>query len=227
MEHTVSGVGVLDKSVAVLSAVADAATPRSLGDLVSSTGLPKATVHRLAVALESHGLLRRDGSGAFLLGLRMIGLGRAATEAWPVVDVARAPVGELRRETGESAQLYVREGEERVCVLSLESGHELRTIVAEGARLPVGLGSAGRVLSGEPSTSGWVASLGERAPGVGSVSAPVVDGHGQVVAAVGVSGPLERLGGDPGGRYGDAVRRAAERISAGLIQGIKVRPTRP
>ncbi|MEO6989024.1 MAG: IclR family transcriptional regulator, partial [Aquihabitans sp.] len=191
------------------------------------TGLPKATVHRLAVALESHGLLRRDGSGAFLLGLRMIGLGQAASSMWPLADAARPILEDLRSRTGESAQLYVREGDQRVCVLSLESAHELRTIVAEGVRLPIGLGSAGRVLSGEPSRSGWIASLGERAPGVGSVSAPVVDGHGRVVAAVGVSGPLERLGGDPGGRYGEAVRRAAERISAGMIQGISGRPTPP
>lgn len=227
MEHTVSGVGVLDKSVAVLGAVADAAASQSLGDLVSATGLPKATVHRLAVALESHGLLRRDGGGRYLAGLRLIGLGRAAAEAWPVVDVAREPLDELCRVTGESAQLYVREGDERVCVLSRESGHELRTIVAEGARLPVGLGSAGRVLSGVSSPSGWTVSLGERAPGVGSVSAPVLDGHGLVVAAVGVSGPLGRLGGDPGDRYGAAVQRAAERISAGLVQAVRGVPTLP
>ena len=43
-----SGVGVLDKSVAVLDAAAHA--PVGLGDLVELTGLPRATAHRLAVA---------------------------------------------------------------------------------------------------------------------------------------------------------------------------------
>ena len=51
MEHSVSGVGVLDKSMAVLGAVADAEGPTSLTEVVAATGLPKATAHRLACAL--------------------------------------------------------------------------------------------------------------------------------------------------------------------------------
>jgi len=47
-----SGVGVLDKSVLVLEAVEGGAT--SLASLVERTGLSRATVHRLAVALEVH-----------------------------------------------------------------------------------------------------------------------------------------------------------------------------
>lgn len=227
MKSTVSGVGVLDKSVAVLGAVADAAGPVSLSHLVATTGLTKPTVHRLAVALEAHGLLRRVDGSRYVAGLRLIGLGRSAAEAWPVVDVARDPLAVLCRETGESAQLYVREGDDRVCVLSLESDHELRTIVAEGARLSLDVGSAGRVLAGEVPASGWTASRGERAPGVGSVSAPVRDGKGQIVAAIGISGPLDRLGPDAGGRYGEVVRRAAEDISTGLAEGVRGVPTRP
>ncbi len=225
MEPTVSGVGVLDKSVAVLEAVAEAVAPVSLGELVATTGLTKPTVHRLAVALEAHGLLRRVDGARYVAGLRLIGLGRSAAAAWPVVEVARDPLAVLCRETGESAQLYVREGDQRVCVLSLESDHELRTIVAEGARLPLDVGSAGRVLVGEIPAAGWTASRGERAPGVGSVSAPVRDARGQVVAAVGISGPLDRLGPEPGGRYGEAVRSAAEHISAVLAEGVRGAPT--
>lgn len=56
---------------------------------------------------------------------------------------------------------------------------------------------------------------GERAPGVGSVSAPVVV-DGEVVGAVGISGPLGRLGDDPGPRYGPAVLRAARSVAAAL-----------
>lgn len=213
MEHTVSGVGVLDKSMAVLGAVADADRAVSLRALVTVTGLTKPTVHRLAVALEAHGLLRRDASGSFLLGLRVIGLGQAASSMWPLADAARPILEDLRSETGESTQLYVREGDQRVCVLSLESAHELRTIVAEGVRLPLDVGSAGRLLQSGSSPAEWTASVEERAPGVASVSAAVVV-EGTVVAAVGISGPVGRLGNDPGPRFGPAVARAAARISA-------------
>ncbi|MEI8257320.1 MAG: helix-turn-helix domain-containing protein, partial [Deltaproteobacteria bacterium] len=45
--------------------------PRSLHDLVADTGLSRATTYRLAVALEAHGLVRRDEEGRFTLGLRL------------------------------------------------------------------------------------------------------------------------------------------------------------
>lgn len=213
MEQTLSGVGVLDKSVRVLDAVAESAGPRTLGELVEATGLPKATAHRLASALEVHGLLRRDRDGRYLLGVRLIGLGRAAAEDWPLAEAARPALEELRTVTGESVQLYRRDGEHRVCVVSLESPHELRTIVPQGSRLPLGLGSAGRILAGEDDGRAWTASVGERAPGVSSVSAPVrVDGR--LVAAVGISGPVGRLGEHPGDRHGAAVAAAAAAIGA-------------
>jgi len=129
--------------------------------------------------------------------------------------VARPVLERLRDDSGESVQLYVRDGDERVCLVSLESRHELRTIVAEGARLPLAAGSAGRLLRGEPVDGSWVASVEERAPGVASVSAPVLVG-GAVVAAVGISGPVERLGRHPGDDHGPAVTAAAERIGTAL-----------
>lgn len=213
MEQTLSGVGVVDKSVRVLDAVAESTGPCTLGELVDATGLPKATAHRLAAALEVHGLLRRDRDGRYLLGVRLIGLGRAAAEDWPLAEAARPALEALRDATGESVQLYRRDGDHRVCVVSLESPHELRTIVPQGSRLPLGLGSAGRILAGDAEAEAWTASVGERAPGVASVSAPVVvDGH--LVAAVGISGPLGRLGDHPGDRHGAAVARAANAIAA-------------
>ena len=184
-----SGVGVLDKAVLVLDAVAAAPAPCSLADLVNTTRISRATAHRLAVALEEHRLLRRTADGRFALGLKLVTLGRASAADWPLGQVARPALEALRDATGESVQLYVREGDQRVCVISLHSGHELRTIVDEGARLPLGRGSAGRILAAEPLTDGYLASTGERAPGVGSVSAPVRVGD-DLIAAVGISGPL-------------------------------------
>ncbi|MDP9419402.1 MAG: helix-turn-helix domain-containing protein, partial [Actinomycetota bacterium] len=160
MEPSVSGVGVVDKSVSVLAALED--RPMALGDLVTATGLSRPTAHRLAVALEAHGLVRRDDDGRFALGLRLVALGRAASDGLSLVEAARPALVTLRDETGESAQLYVREGDARVCLASLESLHGLRTIVRVGATLPLDRGSAGRVLRGEPDAlvRGWAESVG-------------------------------------------------------------------
>jgi DNA-binding IclR family transcriptional regulator len=111
-------------------------------------------------------------------------------------------------------QLYVRDGDGRRCVASLDSPNELRTIVAVGSVLPLDRGSAGRVLADPAATGrrGWVESVEEREAGVASVSAPVRSADGAVLAAVSVSGPVGRTTRQPGRRYGEAVRAAAEGI---------------
>lgn len=242
-----SGVGVLDKSVTLMEAVRGGA--RSLAEIVESTHLSRATAHRLATALEAHGLLAREAPGRWRLGLRLLALGSAAADSLSIRESARPALADLRERTGESAQLFVRAGDARVCIEVAESARELRTIVPPGATLPLTAGSAGKVflawapeaesarlineaaaltpatpvdpdaLRGELASirrRGWAQSVGERERGVASVSAPVLDSAGGILAAVSVSGPIERTGRSPGRRYAPAVKSAARAIEAAL-----------
>jgi DNA-binding IclR family transcriptional regulator len=217
LDSRISDVGVLDKAVSVLRAVAGARTA-SLPDVVAATGLPRATAHRLLLALEAHDLVRRYDDGRFVLGFALIALGTAAADAVPLAAAARPALAALRDDTDESVQLYVRQGDRRICVASLDAPHELRTIVPVGAALPLDRGSAGKVLRDDPviTPHGWAESVAEREVGVASVSAPVRDGTGAVVAAVSVSGPIERITRQPGRRYGKAVAAAAARIESAI-----------
>jgi DNA-binding IclR family transcriptional regulator len=194
---------VLDKAVAVLDALGPG--PMTLSDLVDATGLPRATAHRLAAALEVHAFVGRDGDGRFQLGPRL---------AQPALQIVARPALEVLRDaTGESVQLYVRRGDQRLCIDALESPHGLRTIVPVGALLPLDVGSAGRVLREDRAAleRGWAESVEERQKGVASVSAPVYE-EGRVAAAVSVSGPIERTTRAPGRRYAKAVVAAARAV---------------
>ena len=218
-----SGVQTLDRSVAILDAIARQG-PCTLADLVAETGLARPTAHRLAVALERHALVVRDGDGRFRLGARLVGWGAAAGAAPALVEPARGVLQRLSADTEESAQLFVREGDQRVCVAMHERASGLRDTVPLGAVLPLTKGSGGRVLLAwaddrdrfdvdpgvlaEVRRLGWAATIGEREAGVASVSAPVRLGE-HVVAAIGVSGPAARLGADPGSRFSGAVLAAA------------------
>jgi DNA-binding IclR family transcriptional regulator len=221
VEQTLSGVGVVDKVVAVLGALEGG--PASLAELQAATALPRATAHRLATALETHGLVRRGDDGRFILGLRLVALGQAAGDGFPLAALARPVLLALREQTGESVQLYVREGDGRRCVASLQSPHALRWIVPEGALLPLDRGSAGRALT--TTSARWEASVEEREAGVASVSAPVRDQSGLTVAAVSVSGPIERLSRQPGDLFGAAVESAAEQIEQALRASAPARST--
>jgi len=225
---SVSGVGVLDKSVAILDALATRGA-LSLAGLVDSTGIARPTAHRLAVALESHGLVGRDTSGQFRLGVRLAAWGNAAIAAGGLAEAAAPVLAELRDATGESAQLFVRDGDQRVCIAAAERQSGLRDTVPVGAVLPLDRGSGGTVLRAWIDGSrhaelvrvrkrGWAESVAEREAGVASVSAPVFDNNGAVRAAISVSGPIDRLGREPGRRFAKAVVAAARDLEqrAGL-----------
>ena len=144
----------------------------------------------------------------------------------------------LRDITGESVQLYRRDGMQRVCVSSAEPPSGLRDTVPIGARLPMTAGSGAKVLAAwaDPGTQravladavygertllevrrrGWAQSVAEREPGVASVSAPVRDSSGAVVAAVSVSGPIDRMGRRPGARWAADLLAAAEALQSRL-----------
>lgn len=232
-----SGVGVLDKAVRVLDALE--AGPSSLASLVESTGLARPTAHRIAVALEHHRMVSRDAQGRFVLGARLAELASAVRED-PLLTVAGPVLTRLRDTTGESAQLYRRQGGARICVAAAERASGLRDTVPVGAALPMTAGSAAHVLlawedpdklhrgvrnaqfdAGTLSAvrrRGWAHSAAERESGVASVSAPVRGHGGRVVAAVSISGPIERLGRSPGRLHAEAVATAGEHLSEALRQ---------
>jgi DNA-binding IclR family transcriptional regulator len=217
----------LAKYVRLLDLLA-AKGPMTAGEIVSASGMARPTVYRLLANLETLGLVRRDPSGCVRLGLRLVRWGQAALDL-DVVQVSRPIMAALHQETGESVQLYVPDGSVRVCVAAVDRGSGLRDTVPVGARLPLDRGSAGKVLrafaaGGVPDADdaelatvrrrGFAESVAEREPGVASVSAPIRDPLGTVVAAICLSGPLSRLGPSPGARFAAAVVEAARRVEA-------------
>ncbi|HKI40568.1 MAG TPA: IclR family transcriptional regulator [Mycobacterium sp.] len=229
-----SGIGVLDKAVGLLHTIAE--SPCGLAELWERTELPRATAYRLAAALEVHRLLARDDEGRWRLGPAVTEL--AAQVGDPLLAAAAAVVPLLRETTGESVQLYRREGTSRVCVAALEPAAGLRDTVPVGARLPMTAGSGAKVLLAYsdaatqkavlPSAKftervladvrrrGWAQSVAEREPGVASVSAPVRDGRGVVIAAISVSGPIDRIGRRPGARWAADLLSASEALTRRL-----------
>ncbi|OBH25693.1 IclR family transcriptional regulator [Mycobacterium sp. E342] len=229
-----SGIGVLDKAVSILHTIAQ--SPCGLAELCERTGLPRATAYRLAAALEVHRLLARDDEGRWRLGPAVTELAAHVND--PLLAASAGVLPLLRETTGESVQLYRREGTTRVCVAALEPAAGLRDTVPVGARLPMTAGSGAKVLLAHsdvatqkavlPSAKftertlaevrrrGWAQSVAEREPGVASVSVPVRDGRGAVVAAISVSGPVDRIGRRPGARWAADLISAAEALTRRL-----------
>jgi DNA-binding IclR family transcriptional regulator len=207
-----TGVGVLDRVVAILDAVET--TPLRSSELARHVGLSVPTAHRLVRAMVVHGLLRRDAEGRHWLGQRF--------PSSPLVRTAEPVLVALARQTGESCQLWVRRGVRRLCVVSIEADKELRASLPVSALLPISVGGSAafalEALAPEPDHPGWFESVAGRIAGVCSVSAPVRQ-NGEVLAAVCVSAPIARAVEGPGIRFGDAVLAAAAQLEDTLRHG--------
>src|ERR1700680_4144357 len=183
-----SGIGVLDKAVGLLYIVAE--SPCGLAELCERTGLPRATAHRLAAGLETHRLLARDAQGRWRLGPALSELAGQVHD--PLLAAGAVVLPRLREITGESVQLYRREGTTRICVAALEPPAGLRDTVPVGSRLPMtaGSGAKGLLVYADAATQqavlpaamftdralaeggkrGWAESAAERDTGGGSVA---------------------------------------------------------
>ncbi|WP_173165922.1 IclR family transcriptional regulator [Phytohabitans suffuscus] len=216
--------------LSILSACVDGATP---AELARRTRLPRATVYRLAQALELHGLLVRDPAGPWRLGPRLAELANAAPDV--LLDAAGPTLAALRDTTGQSAHLCLRRGEQRVCIAAAARANRSTAVVPVGSVLAMTAGSGAHILlAWEPPAvvlpllrqcrftgrtlaevrrRGWAQSVAERDPAIASVSAPVRDRTGRVIASVSVAGPISQIGVRPGEQHAVAVVRAGQRLS--------------
>lgn len=233
-----SGVGVVDKTSAILGVLEKG--PATLADLVTATHLARPTVHRLCLALEHHHLVTRDAAGAFILGRRFLQLAAAMGED-RMVAAAQPILDALRDRTGESAQLFRAHGEHRICIAEADRRMGLRDSIPVGTTMTMSAGSAAQVLLAweEPDQmhaalegarftaadlarvreQSYAESAGEREAGVAGVSAPVWGSSGRVVAAISISGPIDRLTGHPAERHAQDVMDAARHLSDILRSG--------
>ncbi|MGV0325358.1 IclR family transcriptional regulator [Corynebacterium confusum] len=219
----VSGIKVLDRAVAIMMAAAN--RPSSLNDLCETTGLPRATAHRLATALEAHRILTRTDEGKWTAGPALPGnRDRLLTAAGPIMD-------KLLEKTGESVQLYELTGTTRTCIATREPEAGLHNVVPVGRQLPLTSGSAARIIAAfTPTTvsgttfgeadieaarsNGISESVEEREAGLSSVSVPVLDSAGTFIAALSISGSAERFRPSPAAKFGSPLKDAARKLGA-------------
>src|SRR5215472_1972498 len=145
LEARETRVGVLDKAMSILSVFSRGDLALSPLELAARTKLPLPTVYRLAQALSEHGLLMKEGQ-RFRLGMTLARLGMLALEG---LDVRRQALPHLRwlnEQTGENAELHLRQAETRLVIEAVSSPHNLRPFAEVGAPLPLHQGAAGKVL---------------------------------------------------------------------------------
>ena len=135
----------LARGLDVLRAFRPGETMLGNSDLVARTGLPKATVNRIAYTLTVLGYLRFDEAlGKYALDAGVLSLGFALLAGTDTLELARPHMRTLAREVGAAVSLGCRDGLDMIYLETLRSETALTLGLAPGSRLSMLTSSMGR-----------------------------------------------------------------------------------
>ncbi|GFG50943.1 IclR family transcriptional regulator [Mycolicibacterium agri] len=142
----VAGTQTIARALSVLAVLRDADDDVGVIELARALDLRASTAHRILRALVAAGyVVQNTQTERYRLGPAAVLLGRAAEHTLGF-DQATPLLEQLAEATGESVNLVVRDGDEGLVVLRVESKHPLRFIQPVGARIPLYCTSTGKVL---------------------------------------------------------------------------------
>lgn len=148
----------------------------------------------------------------------------------------------LRDTLGETVSLYVRDGKERIRIQAVQSNHPIRRVAPVGVRLPLYVGASSKILLAFDADevretmfadkewleavdieefkrqlqvikkAGYATSIEEREMGAAAVAAPIFNRSAQLIAALSVSGPANRLTTEKMQEYAQIIMDAAARL---------------
>src|SRR3569832_2232639 len=141
----VNGAQSIERAMTVLRAVAGAPQGATLSQVVTVSGLNKATVHRMLAVLTREGLVQRnDAAKCYFLGEQLYALGILAAPRFGLHQLAMPGLRRLAQLSEDSSFLCLVSGNDVVCVHREEGSHPIRTHVMQvGIRYPIGVGSFG------------------------------------------------------------------------------------
>lgn len=135
------------KAMELLSCLAQAGGPLSLGELSRRTEIPKATAHGLLSSLLSCAVVEQSAEdGKYRLGVRLFEYGCAVSRGWNVLEAASGPMRRVAEETGESVSLAALDREDVLILDSADAHSNFRVVSEKGTRLPLHCTSQGKLL---------------------------------------------------------------------------------
>jgi IclR family acetate operon transcriptional repressor len=218
-----TGTQAVDRASHLLTEIVDATTPRSFSDLAAATGLAKSTTSRLLFALERNGLVRRGANGTYEPGTVFVRYAGRGGREFDLIELAHPYMQRLGDLTGETINLGIARRGQVEQLSQVDSRYLIGATNWVGKPVPLHASALGKVLlafGGATIDAGRLARLTDRTitsraaladeltavcrrgyavtideleRGLIAVAAPVFRSGGEVIAAVSISGPANRL----------------------------------
>lgn len=185
-------------------------------------------------------IIRDPASEKYKLGYRVWELSANLMQSDDMSVVLLPEMERLRDVVGETISLYVRDGHERIRIQAVQSRQAVRRVAPIGARLPLVVGASSKILVAYANKAsqeelldeivwpegmnkrtfseqlkhildtGYATSIEEREQGAAAVAVPIYNRMGQVVAALSISGPANRLTADKMKEQADIIKESAK-----------------
>ena len=225
MSDTATGTRALDRAADLVATVVHADAPMTFAELQDASGLAKSTTSRMLTALERAGLLERDATGSYVAGRLFWLYAARHDPWDELVRLAQPVMDRIGEDTGETVNLSVTRGDRVVQVSQVDSTYLLGTRDWTEVDVPAHCSALGKVFFAwhaldlpegrlecltpvsladrdalardghRTRERGWAVTADELEIGLTGIAVPVFGAHGDVVAALGISGPTARLSG--------------------------------
>lgn len=133
------------RAIELLKAFGPESPERSLAELAEAVGLNRTTTYRLLSALQSEGMVERDGT-RYRLGPEIAALGARASGSGELRAAARTEMAALAESIGETVSIEVLVGRDVLILDEVSGRYVVGTVPSVGTRWPAHATSTGKVL---------------------------------------------------------------------------------
>lgn len=144
------GTQALVRSLSILELVTKQAGHEGvrLIDVVSGSGLHKATVHRILSALDAQGFIQQDPeTRRYRPGFKVMAMAEHVAANSALLRCAELPCARLSLATSDTVFLSVRQGLDSLCIKRHEGDFPIRTLTLDvGSTRPLGIGAGSLAL---------------------------------------------------------------------------------
>jgi IclR family transcriptional regulator, acetate operon repressor len=222
MSAPATGTQAVDRAALLLSTVVESDEPLAFADLAEECGLPKSTTSRLLTALERTELVERTDEGEYVAGPMFMRYASRHDSSQDLGLLAQPILQSLSEITGETVNLGIARGESVTHAAQVDSTFLLGTRDWTTVEVPNHASALGKVLLAsralpmvtelvqltdrtitDPAVlarqlddvrlDGFATTTDELEVGLTGIAVPVIDASGEVIAALGLSGPTQRL----------------------------------
>lgn len=191
----------IEKALSIIESFREGNARLSLREITDRTQLNKATIIRLIASLEKFGYVLRVQKGEYALGPTFLEYGNIYQNSFQISDHALPIMRNLVNETDNSAGLFIRDDDMRVCLHKVGSNAALVSSLQEGDRRPILPGGTGKVMLAfsedlseregweEIRQSYYLVNIGDRHPEFSSLAAPIFKSAQKLAAVLSISGP--------------------------------------